>query len=395
MYRMIKIIFFLLAFVQCTSSSEKPVEITPFVSVVDMNIIEGDQDNKMLDFKISLRETYSKDVIINYTTEDGSAFQNLDYKKAQGQIVIPKNSKEAFIPIEIFSDNIREGDEIFRIKFEPVGLVDLNQNEALILIKNTDTELPYGKEDYSTPRIYQGWKLVWEDEFEGNEINKNWWTHEIGNGNNGWGNNELEYYTDSKNNSRVENGNLIIEARNDSWNGHKYTSARMVTKDKISTSYSRTDIRAKLPYGQGIWPALWMLGNNINKIGWPACGEIDILEMIGKQPSISYATVHFGNDFANHKSSGNHYTLSNGILNDRFHVFSVVREINQMWFFVDDILIHEFNPADTQGASYPFNQDFFFIFNVAIGGNWPGNPDDTTPFPQKMIVDYIRVFEKK
>jgi len=394
MYRIIIIIFFFSVFIQCSSSSEKPVEITPFVSIDGMNIIEGDQDNKMLDFKISLREIYSKDVILNYTTEDGSAFQNLDYEKAHGQIVIPKNSKEAFIPIEIFSDNIREGDEIFRIKFEPVGLVDLNQNEALILIKNSDTDLPYDKEDYSTPKTYQGWKLVWEDEFDGNEINKNWWTHEIGNGNSGWGNNELEYYTDSKNNSRVENGNLIIEARDDSWNGHKYTSARMVTKDKISTSYSRIDIRAKLPYGQGIWPALWMLGNNIDQVGWPACGEIDILEMIGKQPSISYATVHFGTNFANHKSSGNHYILSNEILNDRFHVFSVVREINQMWFFVDDILIHEFSPTDTQGASYPFNQDFFFIFNVAIGGNWPGNPDNTTPFPQKMIIDYIRVFEK-
>lgn len=169
----------------------------------------------------------------------------------------------------------------------------------------------------------------------------------------------------------------------------------MITKDKKSFDFGRTDIRAKLPFGQGIWPALWMLGNTIDQKGWPACGEIDILELIGNLPSTSHATVHFGVDFPNHKYVGNSYHVSDEMFNDRFHVFSVVREYNQMWFYVDDILIFEFSSKDTQGQPYPFNEQFFYIFNVAIGGNWPGDPDETTVFPQQMLVDYIRVFEKE
>ncbi|MEN8124903.1 MAG: glycoside hydrolase family 16 protein [Bacteroidota bacterium] len=393
MIRIINAIILLFFFIGCTSSDDTPIK-TPYVIINDMNIIEGDDDNKILDFIISLRESSSEDVLLKFYTEDASAFQNLDYKKNESQITISAGKTNVSIPIEIISDIIKEGDEVFRIRFEPIGSIDFNQTEAQIVIKNNDADLPYGNEDYVTPSSYEGWKLVWEDEFDGNEINKNWWTHEIGSGSNGWGNNELEYYTDSEENSRVEDGNLIIEARDDSWNGHKFTSARMVTKGKKSFGFSRIDIRAKLPFGQGIWPALWMLGDNIDQAGWPACGEIDIMEMIGNEASTSHATVHFGTDFASHKYSGNSYQVSNEIFNDRFHVFSVVKEVNQMWFFVDDIMIFEFNTNDTQGMSYPFNQNYFLILNVAIGGDWPGDPDGTTQFPQQMIVDYIRVFEK-
>ena len=159
--------------------------------------------------------------------------------------------------------------------------------------------------------------------------------------------------------------------------------------------YGRVDIRAKLPTGQGIWPALWMLGANLDTKGWPACGETDIMELIGKEPATSHATVHFGSDFGNHKYTGKAYTLSGEIFNDRFHVFSLVWEHNQLWFYVDDILFYDFTSQDTQGQPYPFNEPSFFIFNVAIGGQWPGNPDATTVFPQMMVVDYIRVFEKE
>ncbi len=393
MIKVINVLLLLFLFSSC-NSSESPPEKTPYVTINDMNVIEGDNDNKILDFTISLRESSSEDVVLKYYTEDASAFQNLDYKKKESQITISAGKTSVSIPLEIISDIIREGDEVFWIKFEAIGIIDMNQTEAQILIKNNDANLPYTNEDYITPISYEGWKLVWGDEFEGSEINKNWWTHEIGNGNNGWGNNELQYYTDAIENSKVENGNLIIEARDDSWNGHEFTSARMVTKDKNSFGYSRIDIRAKLPFGQGIWPAIWMLGDNIDQVSWPACGEIDIMEMIGNHPSTSHATVHFGNDSSSHKYSGDSYIISNEIFNDRFHVFSVIKEANIMWFFVDDILIYEFSSNDTQGMSYPFNQDFFLILNVAIGGNWPGNPDGTTQFPQQMIVDYIRVFEK-
>ncbi len=391
--KVIKIVFLLFFFINCNSSDSEPVK-TPYVTIHDLNIIEGNNDNKILDFKISLRESFSEDILIKYYTEDGSAFQNLDYNKSEGQVNISAGKTEVSIPLEIYSDIIKEGDEKFRIRFSSEKVVEFSQTEAQILIQNDDSQLPYDMEDYSTPISYEGWKSVWADEFDGAEINKDWWVHEIGNGDNGWGNNELQYYTEVSENSRVENGNLVIEARNDSWNGHKYTSARLVTKEKKSFGYSRIDIRAKLPFGQGIWPALWMLGDNIEQVGWPACGEIDIMEMIGNYPSTSHATVHFGTDFSSHKYSGNSYNISGEMFNDRFHVFSVVREVNQMWFYVDDILIFEFDTDDTQGMSYPFNQNYFLILNVAIGGNWPGNPDETTQFSQLMIVDYIRVFEK-
>ncbi len=383
-------------FMSACSASEDIKEIIPSVSIQDVEKIEGDDGTILINFSISLKEVYDKDIILSYTTDDGSAFQNLDYKKATGQLTIPAGTLEASIPIEIISDDIIEGSEVFHLVFNSDMELEMNKNSASILIINDDSKLPYDSEDYETPTSYQGWKLSWADEFDGPEINTDWWTHEIGKGDNGWGNNELEYYTDAPENSKIENGNLVIIARDDSWNGKKYTSARVITKDIKTFGYSRTDIRAKLPKGQGIWPALWMLGNNIDEKGWPACGEIDIMELIGNLPSTSHATVHFGSDFTNnYKYIGKSYKLSNEIFNDRFHVFSLVREFNQMWFYVDDILIFNFSSEDLQGQPNPFNEQFFFIFNVAIGGNWPGNPDETTIFPQQLLVDYIRVFEKE
>jgi len=273
--------------------------------------------------------------------------------------------------------------------------VEFNTKTALLTIGNDDTQLPYDIEDYATPSSYEGWTLAWADEFNASEINTDWWTHEIGTGDNGWGNNELQYYTDAPENSRIEDGKLVIEARNDSWNGKLYTSARMITKDKKEYKFSRTDIRAKVPYGQGIWPALWMLGHNIDDKGWPACGELDIMELVGHQPSTTHATVHWGADFSQHNYTGKGYSISDEIFNDRFHVFSIVREFNRVYFYVDDILIFEFSSKDLQGQPNPLNEDYFYIFNIAVGGNWPGSPDESTVFPQFMEVDYIRVFEKE
>ena len=381
-----------LLFMMSGCSSEEVTKKTPAVIISDESVMEGDAGTTSLNFLVKLQEVVDTDVLVNYTTDDGSAFQNLDYTKKSGSITIPAGSLEATITLEIKTDLIKEGNEVFRLRFDVDAGIKLSKSSATITIANDDSELPYSLDDYSTPASYTGWTQTWADEFDGTSINASWWTHEIGGG--GWGNKELEYYTSRSENSRVESGNLIIEARNDNWDGHEYTSARMITKGKKTFGTSRTDIRARLPYGQGIWPALWMLGNNIDTKSWPACGEIDIMELIGKEPSTTHATVHWGSDFANHKYTGNAYMLSDEKFNDRYHVFSVVRELNQMWFFVDDILIYEFSSKDLQGQPNPFNEDYFFIFNVAVGGNWPGNPDGTTIFPQKMEVDYIRVFEK-
>ena len=379
------------------SASEEIKDVIPSISIQDIQKLEGDDGILKADFIITLKEAHTKDIHLSYHSDDGSAFQNLDYKKIEGSITIPAGATEATISLEIISDKIKEGNEVFRLIFDAEQEINFNQTPADIKIINDDSTLPYELEDYETPNSYSGWTLTWADEFGGTEINTDWWTHEIGNGDNGWGNNEMQYYTDAPENSRIENGNLVIEARNDYWNGkQQYTSARMITKDKKTFGSSRIDIRAKLPKGQGIWPALWMLGNNINEKGWPACGEIDIMELIGNLPSTSHATVHFGTDYpTNYKYVGDDYKISGEVFNDRFHVFSAVRELNQMWFYVDDILIFDFTSRDTQGQPYPFNEQFFFIFNVAIGGNWPGSPDATTVFPQQMVVDYVRVFEKE
>ncbi len=393
----VRLLLFLIiiSFLKCSTSEEPPDPVKPQISIVDRSQMEGDEGITTIDYVVRLNSSVDQDVTIDYTTDDLSAFQGLDYKKATGQLTIPAGQLESSFTIEILPDLIREGNEEFRILFSSNMDVEFNNSTAYILIGNDDNILPYDTEDYTTPESYAGWSLAWADEFEGPEINSEWWTHEIGNGDNGWGNNELEHYTDATENSRIEDGKLVIEARNDSWNGQQYTSARMITKGKQNFQICRADIRAKVPYGQGIWPALWMLGENINEKGWPACGEIDIMELVGHQAATTHSTVHWGSNFDNHKYTGKSYSLTGEIFNDRFHVFSVVKEYNRLYFFVDDILTFEFTAQDLQGQPNPFNDSFFFIFNVAIGGNWPGNPDETTVFPQFMEVDYIRVFEKE
>jgi len=386
----------IMSFLKCTSSEEADPEITnPKINILDKNLLEGDDGINTIEYIVSLNSSVDQDVTINYRTDDASAFQGLDYNKTSGQLTIPAGQLEASFTLEIISDLIKEGNEEFRVLFNSDMDVDFNASTAYVIIGNDDDLLPYDLEDYTTPESYAGWTMAWADEFDGPEINTDWWTHEIGNGDNGWGNNELEYYTEAPENSRIEDGKLVIEARNDSWNGRQYTSARMITKDKQNFQICRADIRAKVPYGQGIWPALWMLGENIDEKGWPACGEIDIMEVVGHEPATTHATVHWGSNFENHKYTGKSYSLTGEIFNDRFHVFSVVKDFNRMYFFVDDILTFEFTSRDLQGQPNPFNDSFFFIFNVAIGGNWPGNPDETTVFPQFMEVDYIRVFEKE
>jgi hypothetical protein len=245
---------------------------------------------------------------------------------------------------------------------------------------------------YTTPLEYEGYNLVWNDEFSGSSINTNNWVFEIGTGcpNCGWGNNELQYYRQQ--NAWVEEGALIIEARNESYLGSNYTSARMKTQGKQEFKYGRIDIRALLPKGQGIWPALWMLGSDINTVGWPRCGEIDIMEMIGGsgRENQVHGTLHW---YLNgHVYTGGSYTLPTGIFANKYHVFTIIWDETYIKWYVNDIFFHQINITPEHMTE--FHQDYFFIFNVAVGGNWPGSPNATTVFPQQMRVDYIRVFQK-
>ncbi|MBL6444738.1 glycoside hydrolase family 16 protein [Fulvivirga sp. 29W222] len=265
------------------------------------------------------------------------------------------------------------------------------EKKVTIKLEGDTTPSDIPSEGYTTPESYAGMNLVWQDEFGGTSISGDW-THEIGTGSNGWGNNELQYYKEE--NTEVRDGYLIITAKEESFGGRDYTSSRIITSGKQTFKYGRIDIRAALPQGQGIWPALWMLGSNFNSVGWPACGEIDIMELIGGsatgRDNTVHGTVHWDNAGRN-ANYGDHYTLSSGIFADEFHVFSIVWDATSITWYVDDV---QFNVVDTTPTELSeFQNDFFFIFNVAVGGNWPGSPDANTIFPQKMIVDYVRVFQ--
>jgi beta-glucanase (GH16 family) len=245
------------------------------------------------------------------------------------------------------------------------------------------------------------WTLAWSDEFDGPNgapVDSTKWSFDIGG--NGWGNNELETYTSRTANADLEGGALVIKTLKETYTGadnitRNYTSARLLTRNKFTQMYGRFEARIKIPYGQGVWPAFWMLGDNIDTAGWPNCGEIDIMENIGKEPSIVHGTFHGpGYSAANGVTAA--YTLPNGRkFSDDFHTFAVEWEPNVMRFYVDGLLYKTRTPADLPpGTTWVFNHPFFIILNVAVGGGFPGNPDGTTVFPQTMQVDYVRVYQR-
>jgi beta-glucanase (GH16 family) len=233
---------------------------------------------------------------------------------------------------------------------------------------------------------------TWADEFDGpaNTLpDPSKWTYDLGN-NNGWGNRELETYTNSLQNVHLDGaGRLVIHVDR---SGSTYTSARIKTQGLISARYGRIEARIRLPFGQGIWPAFWMLGTNITTVGWPQCGEIDIMENIGREPSINHGSIH-GPGYSGGNSISGLYTLPAGTrFSDDFHVFAVQWAPQTITFFVDGTAYRTVTPSSLPpGGSWVFDNPFFVILNVAVGGNFPGSPDDTTQFPQEMLVDYVRV----
>lgn len=248
----------------------------------------------------------------------------------------------------------------------------------------------------TSPLSYDGYSLVWNDEFNGSTLNSSNWTHEIGDGcsNNlcGWGNNELEYYRSE--NSTVADGLLTITAKQENFGGRDYTSSRLKTQGKQFFTYGRVDIRAKLPRGQGIWPALWMLGESITTVSWPASGEIDIMEMIGgtiNREKTTHGTIHYSNAAGDREYTGGSTTVENGLLADAFHVFSIDWNTSKITWSLDGVPFH--SQQITSSERTEFHENFFFLFNVAVGGEWPGSPNADTQFPQQMQVDYIRVFQ--
>ena len=244
---------------------------------------------------------------------------------------------------------------------------------------------------YDLPSPYPGYTQVWGDEFSGTALNTYDWNYETGN-NNGWGNEELQFYRED--NTSVADGMLTIEAREEDFGGNNYTSSRLTTRNKQCFRYGRIDIRAQMPRGQGMWPALWMLGTSFSGFNWPAIGEIDIMEMVGGsgREDTVFGTAHWDNA-GSYATYGNETTLTSGTFSDDFHEFSIEWDETVIRWYMDGVPYSELDI--TSAGQSEFREEFFLIFNIAVGGLLPGSPDNSTVFPQRMLVDYIRVFQKQ
>ncbi len=350
------------------------------------SVDEGDVENTVI-ITVTANGTLADPVTVNYALEEESAKGNDDFLTSSGSMTFGRDQATAEIPVTIVGDDHFELTEQFRIKITSAA----GENIHLVKIMNDDAmaTIQEDAEGFYTPADYPSMNMVWSDEFDGNVLNEADWNYELGDGCDrgicGWGNQELQSYTNNEDNVKLEEGRLVITARK---SGNDYSSARITTQDKQEIQFGRIDIRAKLPKGQGIWPALWMLGANIDQVSWPACGEIDIMELVGHEPEKVHGTVHFDN--GGYQSSTGSYSLNQGDFSDKYHVFTLVWEQDRIAWYVDNVQMRSFSRSGNM--NYPFNSSFFFICNVAVGGLWPGNPDGTTVFPQTMEVDYIRVF---
>jgi len=234
-------------------------------------------------------------------------------------------------------------------------------------------------------------ELVMQDEFDTDGApNSTIWKYDIGTGTNGWGNNELQFYTDRVDNVKVENGVLLITAKEESYEGSAYTSARLLTKGLFAQAYGRFEARIRLPYGQGIWPAFWLLGADDEDI-WPNIGEIDVMEYRGQKPTEILGSIH-GPGYSGGEAISKSYILENDRFDTGFHVFGIEWAPEYINFYVDDVLYNQITPADVTGE-WVFDQPFYILMNVAIGGSFVGSPNSETTFPQTMLVDYVRVYK--
>lgn len=254
-----------------------------------------------------------------------------------------------------------------------------------------------GCEKENVQKLQQrNWELVWSDEFTGSagvlpDTAK--WKFDIGTGENGWGNAELEYYTNRTANISLDgNGNLAITARRELYSGSAFTSARIKTSGLFEQPYGRFEARIKTPWGPGVWPAFWMLGSNVGADGWPQCGEIDIMELRGQKPNMINGSLH-GPGYSGAAAITKIFAFENDRFDVDFHLFAVEWGMDYIDYFVDGTLYQRITPDKVSG-DWVFDHPFFLILNVAVGGNYLGFPTNQTPFPQTMLVDYVKVYKE-
>ena len=384
-----------LLFSNCEKDSDEnpPVDNLPELNILDSRIIENQGSADMV-FEVKATGTIETAISFNYTVEGISATPDEDFTATTGSATIEVGQTGTTINVGMLDDDINEVEEKFKVTIQDAQNATIKDAEAIGVIDDNDSPSSFNSDGYITEESYYGYELVWSDEFDGTELNSEDYNFELGDGCPnlcGWGNEELQSYTDDPSNINVENGLLTITAT--AITPTTFRSTRIQTKGKQEFEFGRIDIRAKLPEGQGIWPAIWMLGRNIDEVGWPACGEIDIMELVGHKPNVVHGTAHWGpQGRPNSTFVGSEYIIDEPF-SEEFHVFSIVWEFNEIIWYVDETKFHTITPNTTQNEEYRFNQPFFFIFNVAVGGQWPGSPDETTVFPQKMEIDYVRVFQ--
>jgi beta-glucanase (GH16 family) len=244
----------------------------------------------------------------------------------------------------------------------------------------------------ATPlEVPEGWDLVWHDEFDGDTIDETNWTYDLGAG--GWGNGEAQYYTDRPENAHLEDGLLVIEARQERYEEAYYTSARLKSQGLQEFQYGRIEARLKVPAGKGLWPAFWMLGSNFETVGWPDCGEIDIMEYIGREPDLIFGTLH-GPGYAG-ASGLSKWNRQDYAIADDFHTYAIEWDEDQITWFYEGVAYSTYTRSAVGEREWPFDQPFFIILNLAVGGQLPGPVGLDTVFPTQYLVDYVRVFQQQ
>lgn len=374
------------------NTTSATVTTLPTLSITDVTQARDNKLTTNFRFFITPATTSTSTISVNYTTLAGTAVASTDFTAVSGTVTILANQSIGYIDVPVKGDSLRQADQTFFIQLSnPVNATISGTGKATGTIQNLGTYLGIDTTGYSTPLSYPGYSLTWNDEFNKPTIDTTNWNYELGGS--GWGNHELENYTNSTNNAYISNGCLVIEARKENLGTNNYTSARLTTLNKKQFTYGRIDIRAKLPVATGMWPALWMLGSNIATNPWPACGETDIMELIGTYPSRVTGSVHWAQANGSSGTINNNFNLTQGDFSLKFHVFSLVWKLNIIQMYVDDQLYMTAKNTDITSGTWPFNNPSFLIFNVAVGGDWPGSPNASTVFPQRMLVDYVRWFQ--
>lgn len=404
--RIVVIIFCLMGSIVSISCSKgggggapPPPPTLPAITIEDLSLFEGNGGTNTFNVLVKLSAASTKEVTVVYSLQAGTAKAGEDFTAATDQTLrFAVGETQKNIPIAVVADDIREGDDELKVNLNAPVNATISRNSATVIIRNDDTRVLFTNDGYDAPTSYPGYTLVWEDNFSGTSLDATSWTHQNGDGCDlslcGWGNNELEYYTNRPENLFFQDGKLIIEARKETFGTRNYTSSKILTSEKRKFKFGRVDIRAKLPIGKGIWPAFWMLPQDNKFGGWPTSGEIDIMEVVAHDIVRTHGTVHFGPGPGS-TSVNRSTTTPTGTLHDKFHVYSIEWEEDEIRWYLDGSLFSTFKKTDVPaGMIYPFNEDFYFIFNLAVGGNWPGSPDASTYFPQWLIVDYIRMYQK-